>query len=685
MKNIIATALFIIAAITLHAQQVNFNIASKLAANFMDARANNKVYVQESDSYTFSDAGLPVYHVVNFYPQGFVIVAADDRLSPVLAYSFNSSCPENGQNPAFYWWMQRYVNEINQVRSANIPASSSISELWADYLNADIPQPKVQLEPLLTSTWDQGTYYNEFCPADIAGPDGKCVTGCVATAIGQLMNYFRWPQNGLGSYTSEDTVYGTLTVDYGAAEYLFNEMAVNVNRSNPETAELIYNIGVSVDMHYGPSGSGMNNHKAAHTMKTFFRYLDSTQYIFRDSVSIDWDSVMVAHLDQKLPMYYAGWSDTNYVSGHAFVCDGYQDTAFFHFNWGWGGSYDGFFNVDNLSPGGANFTLMHELVINMYPEGTYPYYCNGADTVHSLDGTIDDGSGPLFEYQNNTNCSWLIAPNDSIQKIELEFLRFNTEMGNDIVTIYDGPDALSPVLGTFSGSTLPTALESTGDKVFIVFQSDAANTSDGFLLTYSAVKYSYCSSLLTLTADADTITDGSGSFDYNGNVFCRWKIEPVSGDPLLLGFTEFDLDSTDYVRVIDHTNSQVLGEYRGNALPPTAYSPNGTLTVYLKTNATAQGDGFKAWYRTSATAINESENGECILFPNPAESYFIVSGVSENIEIRAYDLSGKLLYSLAELVSVDGMIKVDISSWSRGMYVIEVEGEEFLKTFKLVK
>ncbi len=684
MKRLIVLITFLGSVMVMNGQEVQRHIAEKLAVNFMDARSEKDLVFQESMAVIDPVNSEALYYMINFYPEGYVIVSGDYRMMPVLAYSFNSTIDFNKENPAFLWWMLRYEEEIQYVRKNKLLAQHDILEKWIDFLDGNIPQPKVQLEPLLTTTWDQGTYYNEQCPEDENGPDDKCLTGCVATAIGQLMNYFRWPQTGTGFYTSEDTVYGTLSVDYSAANYKFNEMAVDLRRSNPETAELIYNIGVSVDMHYGPNGSGMNNHKAAHTMKTFFRYVDSTQYIFRDSVSLDWDSVMIAHLDQKLPMYYAGWADTMFVSGHAFVCDGYQDSTYFHFNWGWGGSYDGFFYVYNLSPRGSSFTLMHELVINMYPEGTYPYYCNGTDTLRSLDGTIDDGSGPLFDYQDNTSCSWLIAPDDSISGIKMNFLRLNTETGNDIITIYDGPDSGSPVLGTYSGATLPSEIISTGGEVFITFISDGASTNGGFLMTYEAEKYSYCNALTSMTSESDTIEDGSGTYDYQGNVFCRWIIEPASGDPLLLGFINFDMDSTDFVRVFDHTNSQLLGEFRGNSLPPDLYSGNGTMTVYFKTNATAHADGFKLWYRTSPASVEENEIASWQLYPNPAEDFFNVSGIVGKVQIRVYDLSGKLLYDLCEN-SDNNMITVNTSAWKKGLYMIEVESENGLAIFKLVK
>ena len=122
----------------------------------------------------------------------------------------------------------------------------------------------------------------------------------------------------------------------------------------------------------------MWNHKAAYSLRTYFNYSPETQYLYRDSTNLDWDSVIVAHLDQKIPMYYAGWSVPN-INGHAFIIDGYQTEDYFHFNWGWSGSYDGYFYLDNLVPGGNNFNLAQELVINCYPDTmnySYPYYCS---------------------------------------------------------------------------------------------------------------------------------------------------------------------------------------------------------------------------------------------------------------------------------------------------------------------
>ena len=119
-------------------------------------------------------------------------------------------------------------------------------------------------------------------------------------------------------------------------------------------------------MVYGPNGSGMYNHRAAIVLRSFFKYLPETEYVYRDSTSMDWDSLLVSHLDRQIPMYYAGWSVPT-INGHAFVLDGYQSGDYYHFNWGWSGSYDGYFYTNSLNPGGSNFNLAQEVMQALIP------------------------------------------------------------------------------------------------------------------------------------------------------------------------------------------------------------------------------------------------------------------------------------------------------------------------------
>ncbi len=658
-----------------------------------DEAKSSFIYRNISQKETVKYNNIPVYHVVSFSPGGFVIVSAHKTYHPVLAFSFESNFITPVTPPAVKMWLENESRKI--IRSLNSTGRhSSIINTWNLYENNDILYFLVHKEkivlPLLTTKWNQNIYYNEFCPPDPAGPDKKTLAGCVATAIGQVMNYFRYPLSGTGSYTSEYTVYGIHTVDYENAQYNWNEMPTKLTRSNHPVAQLLYHIGVSVDMHYGPHGSGMWNHKAAHSMKTFFRYSDSTQYNFRDTTTVNWAEMLITHLDQGIPMYYAGWTDSQYVSGHAFVCDGYQDSSFFHFNWGWGGYYDGYFNIDSIFVGGYDFNTMQEAVIYGTPSYNYPYYCGGTDTLRTLDGTIDDGSGPNNDYLDNTLCSWLIMPNDTVEYIELDFIKFELIPG-DTLRIFDGMDGNAPPLGNFSGTTIPNQLVSSENKMFIQFESDNNSTSKGFLLSYKAKQVKTCSGQITLTAPTGTITDGSQQYNYQNSSFCRWIIEPPGAEIIKIIFTEFDIDTTDYVTITDMANGNTIAHLTGSQLPDTFLIWSGKVRVMFVAGATQNTKGFSLDYYTSFANIVPFLLENISVFPNPANDYFIISNynffLSQILHIRLLSSTGQMIKSFDKEFSNEH-IKINISDIPPGFYFVNItfiNGQSINKKISVVK
>ncbi len=433
MKKILVVfvLLFIVVNNLLVAQSITMQEAEIVAKRAFIENAKQFLKSQEfnsqvSSNHSFKSKGITCYYVFNFEYGGFVIISANKSIQPVLAFSPVNNCPEINKSPQFEWWMQGYTQQIiNAVKSKAVNDKAIVE--WNRLLdnNYSLPVTKKALgvEPLIHTTWDQSPYYNGMCPVYSEASGGRCVTGCVATCLGQIMAYFRHPEKGVGEYSYVDENYGEQSVNFTEQTYNWDQMPSSLSRNNEEIAKLLYHIGVSVDMHYGPDGSGMTNHKGAFTLKTYFDYTDSTQYLFRDSIDIDWPGMLISSLDRNIPLYYAGWTDTNFVMGHAFVCDGYTDSTFFHMNWGWGGSSDGYFNIDHLTPGSNDFTLLHEAIINATPKTNYPNYFTGQKTLTSLDGLIDDGSGPLNNYKPNNTCSWLIEPFDSVSSITLSFVK----------------------------------------------------------------------------------------------------------------------------------------------------------------------------------------------------------------------------------------------------------------------
>lgn len=669
--RIFLTVLAFISFIYVNAQKVSPTEAKSAAVLLISERFPDNNTYSVKDIKALKNEEDTTSWMVSLHPYGFILLSADRDIIPVLAFSFYSTTRESDYNPGFFAFTNTRNKQISAIKKQKIKNPKAIAD-WSRMLSGNKIPVRNEVLPMLQTQWNQGVYYNQYCPADPAGPDDKCLTGCVATALGQLMNYFRWPLQGVGQYTSQDTVYGDLSVDYSAARYNYNEMATKLIRQNDEAAKLIYNIGVSVDMHYGPDGSGMTNHKAAYTMKTFFQYGDSAVYAFRDNVNWDWDSMLVSYINRGIPLYYAGWADTALVSGHAFILDGHQDSTYFHFNWGWGGSYDGYFYIDNLTPGGADFTLKHEAVLNIMPSGTYPYYCHGTDTLTSLDGTIDDGSGPLHNYLPGADCYWLIQPNDSVKSITLEFLKLSTENSNDVVTIYNGATTSSGVYGTYSGSTLPQLMTLNKKAVLVHFTSDAQNESAGFLLKYSATTYTYCTNtLVTMTDDNGVINDKSGSFDYHNSSFCRWKIQPVSQLPILIEFTELDLSSEDAVK-ITKLDGTVLQTYSGNILPEVYLVNDPAAIVLFSSTSTFHAGGFELHYRTSPAGMDEIE-GTPVIYPNPADQLLEIESIEEST-ICIYDIWGRQVKSQTMLAK--GKNQVEVGYLSPGIYQLVISTPE---------
>ena len=642
--------------------------ASQVAVNFYYERANianslsfDKIHV---NSIRKGPGTSTAYYICAIQPKGFVLVSAADNVIPVLAYSFESNYLEDNmlQN-GFNIWMDHYQQQIEYAIENNIPPNPTIINEWQRLLstkfiaNDDLSHLQ-NVEPLLVSKWNQDSPYNSLCPLDPAGPGGRCYAGCVATAMGQLLYYYRFPQQGQGSYSYTHPIYGNISSDFGATTYHWEGMPSSINKENDPIGEMLFQQGVSVDMDYGPDGSGMWNHKAAYSLKTYFRYGPETQYYFRDSVTIDWDSLLITNLDQRKPLYYAGWAGVQSTSGHAFVCDGYQPGNYYHFNWGWGGSQDGYFYTANLSPGGNNFNFAQE-AIPLFPDtvqNTYPAGCQSITTLTSLRGSVEDGSG-WYNYQNNSDCSWLISPqnsiNDSVESIKITFLRFDTEAGADTLFLYDGSDELAPLLAAFSGNTIPEDLSSTGNKLFIKFHSNSSISKGGWQLDYESIIPVYCSGITTLNAAAGTVDDGSGSKFYNNNSLCRWKIMPGGGMPLTFNFSSFETsDSTDIVKIIDLQTQEILGTFSGNSLPMPVTATSGKILIIFITGDSGNAQGWSGNYYTSGVGISETDSckRETIVYPNPSNGgitieKFFSSETAQELTISVVDLKGTTIYS----------------------------------------
>lgn len=687
------------------ANEVSRDKAALVACNFYAERAlmlKNPAYAEISVTSGIDvqdERGRNLYYIMSINKGGFVLVSATDNSIPVLGYSLVSIFDARFCNVRA--WMKFYEKQLSIIVDLAGDQPAEIRKEW-NRLSVNSPESlhdfraTASVEPLIVSTWNQDAFYNEQCPADGAGPDGHCYAGCVATAMGQLLYYYRFPAQGQGSYTYNHPDYGTISADFGASTYDWNGMPGHINTSNSPIAKLLFHQGVSVDMDYGPDGSGMWNHKAAYSLKTYFRYGPETQYYFRDSISLDWDSILVANLNQRKPMYYAGWEGVQSTSGHAFVCDGYQGTDYFHFNWGWGGSSDGYFYVNNLNPSGYNFNFAQE-VIPLFPDtllNTYPSYCNGTTELTSIRGSIEDGSG-WYNYPSNSNCSWLIYPqdpqNDSITKIKLTFTKMNTEPGNDQVSVYDGETTSAPLLGTYSGNTLPGTILSSGDRLLVVFQSNDSDNRDGWHADFESVLPVYCVGTSTITDLSGDIGDGSGPKRYNNSSVCRWKIMPPGAGSVSLQFTSFDLpDTLDKLRIYDLGSMELLASLSGSELPDPIIANSGKMMLMFNSNRTINGQGWDGYFTSSmlGTAEEQFIENDFQVYPNPASTILTLrfyAEKNENMDLNLLSSDGQLIFN-RQILAERGMnvITIDVDHLVASLYLLKLASNQKIMNKKIL-
>ena len=685
-KFILLTAMATILASMAFAQNISLNEGKNVVKNLIEERfpaiGTNPSNYKIANSYTETYDGTEVFHVYNLEPSGFVIVSASKLAEPILAFSHESQCNATDRHPAVKAALKSYAEQISYVVKNETEATEHTAAEWRHYLQTNFQPRNVRtIAPLLTTQWDQGKYFNNQCPEDSRGKDGHVVVGCVATAIAQVFNYFRYPTQGTGSYGYEHPDYGHLEVNFAEQHYDYDYMPAKPTDYNENLARLLYNIGVSVDMNYGPNGSGMTNHKGAYTMRNYFGYSDEAKYIFKDSLptvipdNIDndtvipdsiWNGILVNHLDRKIPLYYAGWGDYEYNSGHAFVFDGYSDSTHYHINWGWGGSYDGFFTISNLSPSGSNFRLAHEVIVNATPKYE-SQSCEGLKEINFYEGSLEDGSGPLSDYAPESNCSWLITQHDSVNGYTITINRFDIDETDNLI-IYAGDNEDAPIVASIFGDDTPDENYTVNSTSMLVkFISDETASGDGWLISYAPIKPQYCPQQTTLTELIDTIEDGSGRWEYNNGTECSWAINPGETSGFTFEFLELDTEyDKDFVKIL--RNGRTYAKFSGDTLPAPIHFDGERASIMFTSNSSKRAGGFKIAYRIGATGINDFENDEISIYPNPASTIINIEGI-DLLQVSIYDMTGRCVIQ-EEIMSDKHAVNTE--KLSAGTYIAKI-------------
>ncbi len=379
-KNFTILVLLFLFGVSSFADSVEVETAGIVAKNFYFSKPDiviskssvkiNLAFTANETAQSENAADEPLYYVFNInQDDGYVIIAADNDVSPILSYSLKGHYTNENLPPAYIEWMDKYKVDIKYVKENHLKADKKIQREWNDLINVQntkSQKSKSEVAPLLTTTWGQGNYYNDLCPYDYSTSQNT-LTGCVATAMAQIMKKWNYPVQGSGDNSYLCPFYGAQTANFGATTYDWASMPNSITSANNAVATLIYHCGVSVNMDYGLNVSNAYPANIDYALINYFNYSPAIHEISRAICSDDeWMGILENNLDAGRPIIYVGFNPVN-GAGHAFVCDGYDDVSLFHFNWGWSGSYDDFFNLTALNPDVNNFNFNQIIISNIEP------------------------------------------------------------------------------------------------------------------------------------------------------------------------------------------------------------------------------------------------------------------------------------------------------------------------------
>ena len=356
--------LFLSLSHTLFARPIPVEEAEALAKVAFKTFASNQNSAQAAtvtSKYTKTQDGQETYHIFNFAPKGFVIIAAEDSYNALLAFSDESSIDFNAndseKNSVLFGSLSVSETRIAFMRQNAIEAPAAIRAEWEGLRKGDNRLPTrerlgVIVAPMTTTLWNQGKYYNAECPANATttnGPDGRTYCGCAPIAMSQLIKFHNFPLSGNGSKTYQDPTFGTLSANFCSTTYNWANMPNELTSPNADVAKFIYHVGVSTNTYYSTTYTSTFVSNVRDALVNYFKFDNAAKW-FYDAQYDKFAGVAKKDLDAGRPLLLTGTSRAG--GAHAWVADGYGNftltsssapAEYFHFNWGWGGDNNGWF------------------------------------------------------------------------------------------------------------------------------------------------------------------------------------------------------------------------------------------------------------------------------------------------------------------------------------------------------
>ena len=451
----------------------------KVAARFLAAETGgydlNSLRLANEKNVTKDGADNNEFYVFDTPKNGFVIVAGDDSVTPIIAYSSNGRFIDGKSMTNFRWWMDIWARRISSNREKGVKATAAIRSEWDRYTKEGSARGSDGEGTVLeTALWDQNYPYNSCCPK-IDG--GQAVTGCVATAMGILMKYFEWPVAGKGSAPAYTYKGYTIPAVKLGEEYDWKNMPISLSIRSSKVqkeavATLLYHAGVIVESQYGTESTSAYSEEIRNALVTYMDYDKSATFKYANMYTDkEWINMIKDNIRETGPVLYGGASGEE---GHQFLVTGYDSADRIYINWGWGGDNNGFYSY----PGVGGFNEGNDALFNVKKN------CGGKAQANIALYHLESSRNPGIKlsctevekgvpFSATVESFWNTGAED-----------FNGEVG---IAKVDSSDKILAVIksgrisnlpannaitrATFTACTLDTEAE-TGDKLMCVFKAD---------------------------------------------------------------------------------------------------------------------------------------------------------------------------------------------------------------------
>lgn len=671
-------------------------------------------------------AEIVPYYIYNVEGGGYVIVAADDRVTPIIGYSLTGSFHPDSIPSNMRGWLNGIGAEISSALAADISSSIQTDTAWQTAISKtrSTTSSKTAIAPLIQTKWDQTEGYNDLCPYD-SRYNERTITGCVATAMAQVMKYHNHPARGFGHHTYIQQPYDSISASFGSTVYDWANMPNKLSASSTDAqieavATLMYHCGVSIETGYntismGGSGAfttlpGYPQYATAEkALRNYFSYSPSLSGVYKeDYTDSEWTDLLYNELAANRPVIYSG-DDGTY--GHCFVLDGYDTNGMFHFNWGWSGAYDGYFALSALNPGtgGAGsgsgvYSYAQEAIINIQPANSSP-----SAAIHDSISMAADLTPTALSY------SW-----DDVDDIYFESVVKNsgadTFRGRFFVEIIDNNGTTvaytdTTVTGTFpAGTALKTYPKAPSSLLpgSYTARLHAINALDSSWIVEDNLGANYAEFAITTTNTSDIEMFSEFSIDSSSsNVLTRNAVSNIAVSFINNGYYDF----SGYIIIglfnaADKSIAQQLDSFYETHLPSEyGYFPYETtvtvttapgkylLGIATKTTATSDysfigTDYFKNPLLVKVkdpilTAVDDATSVYISVTPNPATDFAHIAVEHPIRKITIVDAQGRTVYH--NTLSGDKVTEtVAVDRFAPGIYFIYVSTDQNTCTQKLI-